>query len=231
VSAVRSRARIALVGLLCGAAASACDSPTIPGRDNADVYPFELATQPPSVLHWPAGTGIRVFIAGGTDAARSALLRESFDLGAAAWNALAVFGEFALVETADAASADVVLAWSDAALPVATDACAPVLTRAVTTFCLDPVASTPRRLALFPLAQGGGGSVKIVVTVLAAEAIVPATVRRLVAHELGHVLGLAQHSPNPADLMWRTDPTATRPSVRDVATVQVLYHLKADVVP
>lgn len=212
-------------------ASTGCDSPTIPGRNSADVYPFELLTQPPSVLHWPTGSTIRVYIAAGGDAPRAALLRESFTLGAASWNELAVFGEFALAETPDAAAADVVLAWSDATMPVETAACEPVLTRAVTTFCLDPSATSPKRLALFPLAQGGGGTVKIVVTVLAAEAIVPQTVHRLVAHELGHVLGLAQHSPNSSDLMWRTDPTATRPSVRDIATVQVLYHLKPDVVP
>jgi hypothetical protein len=120
-----------------------------------------------------------------------------------------------------------VLTWSDIDV-VDTAACRPALTRAVTTFCIDTLTA---RLIAFPLAGGEDSGVRMLVTVLATEASVPDRIPRLVAHELGHVLGIARHSPNPLDLMWRTDPDATRPSTRDAATVQVLYHMRPDVVP
>ncbi len=43
------------------------------------------------------------------------------------------------------------------------------------------------------------------------------------AHELGHALGIFQHSPDPDDLMY-SDPIVTAPSVRDRNTVQRAYH-------
>lgn len=50
------------------------------------------------------------------------------------------------------------------------------------------------------------------------------------AHELGHSLGILQHSPDPADLMYPT-PTATAPSDRDLATARAAYQAPADMVP
>ena len=42
-------------------------------------------------------------------------------------------------------------------------------------------------------------------------------------HELGHALGIFQHSPDPADLMY-PDPSVPAPSEADLATMEVLYH-------
>jgi predicted Zn-dependent protease len=49
-------------------------------------------------------------------------------------------------------------------------------------------------------------------------------------HEVGHTMGLLQHSGDINDLMF-TDPQATRLSARDVATVEALYHREADMHP
>ncbi len=43
------------------------------------------------------------------------------------------------------------------------------------------------------------------------------------AHELGHALGIFQHSPDPDDLMY-SDPIVTSPSARDRNTVNRAYH-------
>jgi hypothetical protein len=43
------------------------------------------------------------------------------------------------------------------------------------------------------------------------------------AHELGHALGIFQHSPDPDDLMYSA-PVVTAPSVRDRNTVNRAYH-------
>jgi predicted Zn-dependent protease len=42
-------------------------------------------------------------------------------------------------------------------------------------------------------------------------------------HELGHVLGILNHSSNPLDIMF-SNPTVATPSERDRNTVQVMYH-------
>ncbi len=49
-------------------------------------------------------------------------------------------------------------------------------------------------------------------------------------HEMGHSMGLFQHSADPADIMF-ADPVATGLSDRDIATIEALYHREADMVP
>lgn len=217
--------------LLLLVAAAACDPPTIPGRDASDVYDFTLPSQPPSVLRWPSGARVRVWVEPSPEAARTALLEGAFREGAAAWNALAVFAEYGLVRARDLREADVVLMWSDVLPPVDTRDCRPSITQAVTTFCVDDLAGAAPRLRPFPRSSGETGNVKMLVTVLASEAADPQAVHRLVAHELGHVLGIGRHSPERDDLMYRTDPLVARPSSRDAATVQLLYHVRPRIVP
>src|SRR5690606_31371192 len=66
----RGALRGALLPMLAVAVA-ACESPTIPAEPAA--YDFTFATDPPMVLRWPAGTTIRVHVAGGEDPGRAAL--------------------------------------------------------------------------------------------------------------------------------------------------------------
>lgn len=51
-----------------------------------------------------------------------------------------------------------------------------------------------------------------------------------VAHELGHSLGLFQHSDSLDDLM-STNPLVPTPTARDISTVLFLYHFRPDLVP
>jgi predicted Zn-dependent protease len=53
---------------------------------------------------------------------------------------------------------------------------------------------------------------------------------RVTAHEIGHSLGLFQHSPIPTDLMFGS-PTVRAPSSRDRSTVHLLYHSAPDLQP
>ena len=50
------------------------------------------------------------------------------------------------------------------------------------------------------------------------------------AHELGHTLGIFQHSSDPNDLMF-SQPAVDPVSPRDVNTVQTLYHSPEDMQP
>lgn len=45
-------------------------------------------------------------------------------------------------------------------------------------------------------------------------------------HELGHALGIFNHSPNPQDIMY-FDPAVTTLSPRDRATAELAYHTEA----
>jgi hypothetical protein len=49
-------------------------------------------------------------------------------------------------------------------------------------------------------------------------------------HELGHAIGILQHSDEPADLMF-ADPEADGPSERDLGTAEILYHVESDLEP
>lgn len=206
-------------------ALAACDAPSVPARTG--VYPFTLQTATGSlVMRWPAGERVRVAVAPGGSAAPN--LSSALDFGAAQWNAAALYGEYEIVHVAAVADADVVIVGSDAPLPVDVGGCPPGGSGfGLTTFCLAPGG---RSLATFPLAPGGGGHVRMLVTVLASFASDPAAAHRVVTHELGHVLGIARHSPNPADLMAAAAPV-DRPQPADRATVLALYHTPADVLP
>jgi predicted Zn-dependent protease len=54
--------------------------------------------------------------------------------------------------------------------------------------------------------------------------------RTVAAHELGHSLGLFQHSPDSLDLMFAV-PTADALTNRDHGTAENAYHFRADMVP
>ena len=49
-------------------------------------------------------------------------------------------------------------------------------------------------------------------------------------HELGHALGLLQHSSDPLDLMY-SDLGVRAPSLRDQSTIQTLFHQPTDILP
>jgi predicted Zn-dependent protease len=49
-------------------------------------------------------------------------------------------------------------------------------------------------------------------------------------HEMGHTMGLFQHTTVPSDIMF-TDPAATGLSDRDISTIEALYHRESDMVP
>ena len=216
-----------LLGLLGMVALGACDSPTIPWR--AEPYDFTLATEPALVFHWPVGSTVRVYVSD-LPGVRQGLLRDAVAEGMAAWNRAVLYDEYRLEAVGSPAEADAVVVWADdPASPVVTDDCLPEVGRAVTTFCLEE--ENPELLKGFPLSDGADSSVRFVVTLGSREADDPVLLRRLVAHELGHVLGIFRHAPSPEDLMWGGQLSTATPSSADRHTVQVLYHTAPDLRP
>jgi predicted Zn-dependent protease len=214
---------VVLTGLVLFAVA--CDASVIPPLPAADAFEFRLDTQPPLVVRWPTGSTVRVHVVDGGAAGPSAL-RDALAAGMAGWNAQGLSNEFALAEADDPASADVLLAWSDAALPVQTDGCPRAGGRATTTFCLDG-----SRLYRFPLTTADNSRITMLVTIASLLATTPSVLDATVTHELGHVLGIMRHSDQADDLMWAGDLARGTPSTRDAATLKALYRTRADVSP
>ena len=212
--------------LLAVAILAACDSPVEPPIDPDDVYGWHLPGTD-LTLRWPTGATIRVFIEPGAPAERAAMLVEAFELDVTQWNA-ASRGDYHLEPTASLANAHVVLRWSDTPSVLATAPCAIEPQRGVTTFCLG---TPPNRLYRYSTTNGAATNVVMIVTIASFLATDFSVLRRTVAHELGHVLGLAQHSPISTDLMYGGDLTTPFLTHRDIATVRTLYDTRADITP
>jgi len=203
----RRALRWALLALVAG-----CGDSTAPLR--ADAYEWRLFE--------PAGVGAVDTLAFAWPAAAQPLriwAQDSLDLQAhvssaiQAWQAQFLYGEFRGELVPDSAGADIIVV---AALAPASGPILPSMAReceGATDIAVDPVtfALTPPMHIFLDLrfAEGTPG--------------VESCLNLTTAHELGHALGIFQHSPDPEDLMY-SDPTVTAPSVRDRNTANRAYH-------
>ncbi|MBI4420751.1 MAG: matrixin family metalloprotease [Gemmatimonadetes bacterium] len=168
------------------------------------------------VFHWPADRLPVRFYAQPIGA-----LPDYVRDGLAGWEAQFLYGEFTGVVSTDSLSADVRVTLDGGVPPAAPlttappiDACDGRTTVNVTEtdLLVSPVLVRVRWFPGFPASD------------------VANCLARVTAHELGHALGLLQHSDRPTDLMFGV-PAVREPSARDRATVQLLYHTKADIQP
>ena len=207
--------------------ATACDSPTVPLRIYGDVYDFRLHDSR-QVLRWPVGTTVHVFTVTDADATHSQYLTDAVAFGASAWNSAAIYGEVQLEVVNSVQDADVVVQYTQAVSPVDASGCVPSGGLGTTTFC---AAADGEHLSAFPLRDGSESHVKFLVTIRSIAVTSAEDARRLVAHELGHTLGISQHSPRPTDLMFGGALVRDTPNEGDRVTLQVLYHTDADITP
>lgn len=224
VSRPRGPGRLVLVAATL---ALACDTPAVPSLPLP--YDFRLSVYgvdgnaSTRTFHWDLGGTVPIFLAEGGGGGGD--LRLAFRRAMQAWRAAAVFGEVGLREASDLDGALAVLRWHDAPGVLSTPAgcVGPVTGAASTLGCLtdsrDALRSWPRR---------DGGTSQVVFRVVIRGTADQELLDGLVMHEMGHVLGILAHSPDPSDVMWAGPSLPPQPSARDRSTLRSLYQTPVD---
>ena len=193
---------------------TACSDPTIPIR--AKAYDFDSGGD---VFRWPADRLPVRFYADPRGNMRFLVQR-----AVEAWEEQFLYGEFRGVLVADSLQADVVVLWADSVPPdVPPDTGPPVV--ACSGEAVAVLDSTGKALA-----EPIHGDLQVRRAIAASPAQVAACVRRTAIHELGHAIGIFNHSADSTDIMNPT-PRVALPSDRDRRTVEVLYHTAPTLAP
>lgn len=196
----------------------ACREPTPPSR--AGTYGFDVAGD---VFRWPVERLPVRFYVQPTGNLRF-LTQRAID----AWAGLFLYREFTGELVGDSGTADVIV-HADSAPDVPPDQGPPVYA------CEGNVhspGSPPGTVTWDPLTKAIDGPLQLDVRILGAYSTgqVAACLRRTTIHEVGHALGLFQHSFDQGDIMY-APPEVAEPSVQDRRTVEVLYHTRPTLLP
>lgn len=203
---------------------AACDTPAMPTPD-APAYEPRLSADEQFIYRWSGGHAIRLFI-DPTNEPADVDLAASVRAAIAVWEAVSNLGAVRFEFVANFRDADVIIHHRTAPRLVAPADCPepPLLGTHATYFCLtEDFRVSPLR----PI-DGGRGSVKMDVFVSRELVDSPQRFNEVVAHEIGHILGIGLHSPTPTDLMYAF-PQTDRPSADDTQTLRWVLSQRADV--
>lgn len=177
---------------------------------------------PGVTFHWPRNRlPVRYWVA-----ANAGVVKGDLADGLRAWEAQFLYGEFRGVVVADSASADVVVMLPDSTTPPNV----PRTSDPPADVCGGETANTIHSTGPGTYALDQAYQIKLTWDRRAAPADIVNCLHRVVMHEIGHSLGILQHSEDPNDLMAPL-PIVDAPSARDRATAVILYHTPANVAP
>ena len=214
--------------LLVGSAAllAACGEPTVP---DAGAPPYEarlFAGTDTLVYHWSRGRTVSVYVAPGATSGGYDL-EGAVDAAMAAWRAVLWFDELDFRRAAAPAQADIVVQDVNEA-PLTSDPCSTALGfGCATSFCANEALDS---LLVLPLVDGGPGRVKFSIAIDGTRAANDVQFLGVVAHELGHAIGLGGHSPTAGDVM-NSVPTVAVPSARDARVLRWVLAQPIDLRP
>lgn len=205
---------------------AACDAPTVPAEGPA----YDPIAITGVIYHWPLGRTIAVYV-DETQSPAGADLPGVVAEAARLWEDGLYYREFAIALVSNPSAADIVLHFRAAPRIVGTADCAPSdIGAGYTFFCPAPGEGGEElgdSVLTLPLLSGAPSRVKMDIYVDGARATTRAQLLSVVAHELGHALGIGSHSDESADLMF-TAPTAPRPTARDARTLRYVLHQRAE---
>lgn len=205
-----------LVALL-GTLPTGCQTPTAPGESPA-YDPTRLTDG--RIYRWGLGATVAIYADTTGQGMLGVDVTSAVERGLAGWRATWRYDELRPAIVHSAAAADVIVQLHGAPPLVSLDACATSISISAGRTVLCAAGDTARTLPL--LSAGAPGRVKVAIEVDVGSAGA-AAVDALIAHELGHALGIGGHSAEPADLMYAA-PTAIRPTPRDAATLRFVLH-------
>lgn len=225
VSPVSARRLMRTLAVVAFSVLCACDAPTA-ARPLAAYNPTTLTNG--LLYRWTSGTTIHVWIV--PQAPLS-----PFDLGVATrqgmveWNTVPQFGEFTLASAERIEDADLIVYDRDQPPPTQLGSCPfdPRNSTGYTYFCPD--GGDPLRAERLLLASDPSHSVSLVIRVDLGRVTSQSGLHALMAHELGHALGIGGHSDQPLDVMFGL-PSVVTPSARDGATLRYLLGQNPDLI-
>jgi len=193
--------------------AGACAEIVYPTR--VDFYDWRLVVGIDSLtFNWPEGHTVRVWVEDTLD------LPAHTAAGIQTWKNQFLYGEFDATIVSDSSTADVLVGVSIPRAGIQAVRLGASATGCEGETSFPPLA--PDNSIVLPF------HVQIITKLLDVNAPqAHACYEIVIAHELGHTMGLFKHSPDSLDLMY-TIPDVAQPSARDRNTVQQLYHVDPD---
>ena len=211
----KRRARALAFAVLAGLAG--CQSVESPNRPE----PYEFRASPTDpIFHFPSSQLPVRFWAEPIGA-----LPEYVELGMQTWAAQFLYGEFWGALVGDSLQADVIVRMPGPPPPNAplTD---------------EPPVQTCDGITRIPdFVDDGSGQLRFEARIdiemgwfSGEPSDIANCLARVTAHEIGHAIGIFNHSFDQNDLM-AIPVTARRPTARDASTIQTLYHIQTDILP